>query len=438
MTTPSERARRAAGTARTHASVSRRRPPRISDPGDEAPSTTARFGVGCAIGCVALLLLAGALGIAVGLERRLAGWEDDDAVAGAPVDPVDPPGGADPTAADHGAPMQPLPPQARMRDRYRPGPYAEIESMVPSGQLLPPTTPTDVLQGRTVDNPWIVPGAELRPSAMPSPSPGGPSVAHDPGEDPNRPLTVLARTPARARVTARDGSGGTRVMAYVIDFVGYQGHFYLPATVQTELGAVTAGGSEGAVVQLAITAPVRPDGTRVAAGQRFDVTLRIGAVDDEGRVSSLIQRPLSVIAVGAGDVEVTLTMGEPTDLDLYVTDPTGVTIYFGNTDAFSGGHLDLDANAACSRNVGVDNEHVYWPRGQAPAGTYRVDVAHWRSCIEGRPVSYRVTVSACGETVVLAGRFDGGASTQTCDRRPGPTDRSWCQEVVTFDVPPCP
>ena len=86
----------------------------------------------------------------------------------------------------------------------------------------------------------------------------------------------------------------------------------------------------------------------------------------------------------------------------------------------SGGHLDLDANAACSSNVSVDNEHVFWPRGRAPAGTYRVNVAHWRSCIEGRSVAYRVTVRACGETVVLSGRFDGGGRTHTCDRRRRP------------------
>jgi hypothetical protein len=324
-----------------------------------------------------------------------------------------------------------------MRYRYRPGPFVQVESMVPSGRLLPPATATDVLQGRTVDNPWIVPGAELRPSAMPGATAGGPQVWHDPSEDTSRPLTVLARTPARSLVGARDASGGTRVMAYLVDFVGYQGHFHLPATVQTELGAVQAGGSEGATIQFAVTAPVRPDGTSVQPGQRFGVTMRIAAVDEQGRVSAPVRRELSVIAVGAGDVEVTLTMGEPTDLDLYVTDPTGVTIYFGNASALSGGQLDLDANAACSSNVGVDNEHVYWPRGQAPAGTYRVNVAHWRSCIEGRPVSYRVTVSACGETVVLAGRFEGGSSTQTCDRRPTASDRSWCQEVVTFDVPPC-
>lgn len=395
--------------------------------------------MGCGVGCLALALLGGALGIAVGAQRRLAGWGGDDAAEDA--DPAttgtgDPAPG-DPLDPSAGPPMRPADPRARMRDRYRPGPHVTVQSMVPSGRLLPATTPGNVVQGRTVDNPWIVPGAQLRPAPMPGASAGGPQVWHDAGVEPNRPLTVLARTPARVGVRARDAAGGTDVMAYLVSFVGYEGHFHLPATVQTELGRVQAGGSEGATVQFAVTAPVMPDGRSVQPGQRFEVTMRIAAVDDRGRVSAPIERRLSVIAVGAGDVEVTLTMEEPTDLDLYVTDPTGVTVYFGNTDAMSGGHLDLDANAACSSNVGVDNEHVFWPRGRAPAGTYRVNVAHFRNCIEGRSVAYRVTVRACGETVVLAGRFDGGGRTQTCDRRPGPGDRGWCQEVVTFDVPPC-
>lgn len=263
-------------------------------------------------------------------------------------------------------------------------------------------------------------------------------MRHDPGEDVSQALTVLARTPSRVMVRARDARGGTEVSGYHVSFDGYAGHFYLPATVPTELGAVQAGGSDGATVYFAIQSPIMPNGVSVAAGQRFDVTMRVAAVDAAGRASAPVTRALSVVAVGSGDVEVTLTMGEPTDLDLYVTDPGGVVVYFGNTNAFSGGHLDLDANAACSSNVGVDNEHIYWPAGRAPVGRYRVHVAHYQSCIQGRAVSYRVTVSACGETAVFTGRFDGGSRSQVCRGTPSSSDRSWCQHVVTFDMPGCP
>lgn len=406
---------------------------RFSDPG---PSSTSRFAMGCAVAFVALVVIVGLVGIVVGARRRLAGWSEDDEVVDArepdPTGPREPdsldPAGPDPLARD---------PHDEMRARYRPGPFVEIQSMVPSGRLLPSIGASQLPVGRTVDSPWIVPGAELLPGPIPAASPGAPTVWHESSEPAGRPLTVLARTPARALVRARDAAGGTDVTSYVVDFVGYQGHFVLPATVPTELGVVQAGGSDGATVQFAILTPLMPNGATVSGGQSFPVTMRIGAVGSNGRVSTLVTRELSVVAVGSGDVEVTLTMTEATDLDLYVTDPAGVTIFYANTQSVSGGRLDLDANAACSRNVGVDNEHTYWPRGGAPVGTYRVNVAHYESCIQGRPVDYRVTVSACGETVVLSGRFEGGARSERC-MSAGPGDRSWCQNVVTFDVPPCP
>ncbi len=407
---------------------------RVSDPGDDGPSWSSRVLVGCGLVLVVVVLVAGVVGITVGARQRLAGWGHDDE-------------GSEPEAVDPGEPAlpEPIPPPPDaprpstvedMQRRYRPGPHVRVESMVPSGRLVLPTTPGQVVAGRTTDNPWIVPGSELVPAPLPAPAPVGPRVAHDPREPASQPLTVVARTPARVMVSARDADGGTNVTAYLVELVGYRGHFRLPATAPTELGAVSAGGSDGGTIHFAILSPMMPGGAIAPAGQTFPVTMRIAAVDDRGRVSAPITRELSVVAVGAGDVEVTLTMSEPTDLDLYVTDPTTTTIYYANTNAMSGGQLDLDANAACSSNMGVNTEHVFWREGQAPSGTYRVNVAHYESCISGRPVSYRVTVRACGETVVLSGRFAGGANPERCFAA-SPHDASWCQEVVTFDVPPC-
>ena len=411
---------------------------RITDPGD-AGSSFSRFGTGCAVAVVVFVLLIGALGIGIGASRRLSGWGVDDEgepIASGEGEPVEGEGGE----VAEGTPTEPAldprdDPRVQMRERYRPGPFVTVESMVPSGRLMPDVRVNTAPDARTIDTPWVVVGAELRSGRLPSSGGVGPSVARDASEDWSSPLTVLARTPERALVTARDANGGSAVTAYVVDFVGYDGHFFLPATLQTELGAVQADGSEGATIFFALQAPVLPGGRTFGTGQAYPVTMRIASVDAEGRVSPPIERPLSIRAVGTGDVEVTLTMGEPTDLDLYVTDPAGVVVYYGNRNSFSGGHLDLDANAACSSNMGVDNEHVYWPEHGAPAGTYRVHVAHYESCIAGRPVSYRVTVSACGETAVLTGELTG-AQSRSCGR-PGPGERAWCHDVVTFDIPPC-
>lgn len=409
----------------------------LLDDDDLAPSLLSRVGLGCGLGCVVVVLLIGALGLLAGAHRRLADWGSaDDETTEGPPDVAPEPDRPEPLAGPDPGPDPVVAARSTMRERYRPGPYVNIESMVESGRLLPVIGSSGAPAQRTIDTPWLVPGAELRPGPMPAASPGGPSVSHESREPHTQPLTVLVRTPTRALVRARDASGGTRISGYFVDFVGYSGHFWLPATVPTELGVVSAGGSEGATVYFAIQSPVMANGISLQPGQSFPATMRIAAVDAERRASPPIERRLDVMSVGAGDVEVTLTMGEATDMDLYVTDPSGVLVYFRNTSAFSGGHLDLDANAACSSNMGRNNEHIYWPAGRAPVGAYQVHVAHYESCIQGRPVSFRVTIAVCGETVVLAGSFDGRSNPRAC-HSPGADTRGWCQEVVRFAMPGC-
>jgi hypothetical protein len=189
-------------------------------------------------------------------------------------------------------------------------------------------------------------------------------------------------------------------------------------------------------LRFGVDSPTRPDGLPAAADKPFFVNLRVAAQDDQGQVSAPIVRRLSILPLGTGDVEVSLSMGAATDLDLYVVEPTASVLYYGRQRSGAGGELDLDANAACSDNMGVNAEHVFWRQGAAPAGTYVVRVAHYESCIDGAPVDYRVTVRACGETVVLSGRFEGEGDADECLGDPG-AQRSWCQQVVSFDVAPC-
>ena len=390
--------------------------------------TTQRAVVAIVAGAALLIGVVGCLaigGMALLFSRSEAeaapAWRTPPAVP--PVGPGSPPGSAVPDQA------------GQMRARYRPGPYVTVEGLLPSGRMRVSRMDAPGRSGRSVDTPWIVGGAELRPGAAPSPTAaGGPSLrsadAPASGE-----LTVIAGVPARVALDADDGQGaGGDVSAFLVAFHGYPGHFFLPASVDTELGHVQVAGVDEATVYFGIDSPLRPDGRTIDAP--LQVTMYVAAVDTAGRISPYVTRSLSVMPVGNGDVEVTLTMTAATDLDLYVIDPAGVTVYYGNTTSFSGGRLDLDANAACSGNLGVNNEHIYWPRGEAPAGTYTVRVANFESCIGGAPVDYRVTVTSCGEIAVLAGRFEGTGNTDTCDRPPGAA-RDWCQDVVEFEVEPC-
>jgi hypothetical protein len=250
-------------------------------------------------------------------------------------------------------------------------------------------------------------------------------------------LPVIPGTPALLEIAATPGTGTDGAVAgLLLEFEGYPGVFYLPAVVESELGTIRVAGVEEAQIQLGIDAPVLPDGRPAPPDKEMFATVRVAAVDVEGRTSAWVERDLRVMPTGTGDVEVSLWMSETTDLDLYVVSPTGVVVYYGNSDSAAGGHLDLDANAACSSNLGVDNEHIFWPRGQAPSGSYQVRVAHWESCIDGREVDYRVTVRNCDETAVFSGSFVGSGDHSTCDIDPG-SNRTWCQRVVDFEVTPC-
>jgi hypothetical protein len=222
------------------------------------------------------------------------------------------------------------------------------------------------------------------------------------------------------------------VAGLAIAFDGYPGHFFVPASADTELGPVQVSGLGEATVHFGIAVPVPPGGAG-PLDKAFEATMTIAAVDEAGRRSPLVRRALWVLPVGTGDVRVTLTMERATDLDLYVTDPAGVDIYYGSRNSASGGVLVLDANAACSSNLGINNEHVFWSRGGAPAGTYSVRVANFESCIAGELVGYRVTVENCGEVVVLRGDHSGEGSSATCTS----TEQVGCDRVLEFDVSPC-
>jgi hypothetical protein len=89
--------------------------------------------------------------------------------------------------------------------------------------------------------------------------------------------------------------------------------------------------------------------------------------------------PVTVVPVGTGDVQVSLSWMTEADVDLHVVDPANEEIYYGHRTSTSGGELDLDSNAGCGSD-NVRNENITWPVGGAPAGSYRVLVDYWSSC----------------------------------------------------------
>jgi hypothetical protein len=116
-----------------------------------------------------------------------------------------------------------------------------------------------------------------------------------------------------------------------------------------------------------------------------------------------------------GDVSFRLTWSGPQDLDLYVKEPDGTIIYYGNKGpTATQGQLDVDSNVGCSVQDESPTENVFWPVGQAPQGTYEFWARRWSDCGGTSTPTYTLRVFR-GDTVVpppYTGPMPEGGETQ--------------------------
>ncbi|NNC35303.1 MAG: hypothetical protein HKO09_10540 [Croceitalea sp.] len=85
-------------------------------------------------------------------------------------------------------------------------------------------------------------------------------------------------------------------------------------------------------------------------------------------ITELTQLARGGLQTGDGDVKFTLTWNTDVDLDLYVTEPSGDVIWYGNRYSTTGGELDVDDRD------GFGPENIFWPTDFARPGSYRVEV----------------------------------------------------------------
>jgi hypothetical protein len=130
-----------------------------------------------------------------------------------------------------------------------------------------------------------------------------------------------------------------------------------------------------------------------------------------GPLGPYTSQTIKIIHVGTGDVQVSVAWSDSSDVDLHVIDPALEEIYYGHKSSASGGTLDLDSNAACSRDAQgqhKSNENIVWPVGHAPHGTFTVKLAYWSACNVSAPTEYVVTVAVKGQTPqIFTGNFTG-------------------------------
>jgi hypothetical protein len=114
--------------------------------------------------------------------------------------------------------------------------------------------------------------------------------------------------------------------------------------------------------------------------------------------------PSQVIALG-GDLQLTLTWDNDSDMDLSILEPDGNLIWYGSTSSSTGGTLDVDSIPCASSTPSVEN--IAWGEGvDIPAGMYTVGVNQFSTCTGG-DANWTLTVLV-GGTVVFTEQGVGG------------------------------
>jgi Ca-activated chloride channel family protein len=133
---------------------------------------------------------------------------------------------------------------------------------------------------------------------------------------------------------------------------------------------------------------------QIQANFREEYTNRVLLLSDGTEISARLKRE----GAKSGDIRVSLVWDNRNDLDLHVIPPSGDEIYWGHKKSFDGGELDVDMNAFKPRTV-KPVENIYWPKGGAPNGKYKVYVQNYR--YHGgrvRKTKFKVEVMKDGET----------------------------------------
>lgn len=220
--------------------------------------------------------------------------------------------------------------------------------------------------------PMEVPGSVFMPDLPPNTTPLGPAVTGI-----TAPSSFIN---GQGQSWVLEHNSGIGIRAAVIWLDGYPGYYRLP------LGHV-----EGPV-ELPLYFP--SDAFSKLNEERADeLPVMVALEDSAGYLGPAALEPVSGEPVGSGDVKVSISWNGAADVDLHVREPSGETIFYGNTGSATGGQLDLDSNPTCDID-GTNAENVFWPSGDAPRGSYRARVHVYDGCDAG-PVSGTLTIETC-------------------------------------------
>lgn len=132
-----------------------------------------------------------------------------------------------------------------------------------------------------------------------------------------------------------------------------------------------------------------------------------GAGEEIGDLMQFVER-LQRAGAKSGDVQISLIWDNFNDLDLHVITPRGENIFFGKRRSRCRGELDVDMNAG-QGTTREPVENIYWGKGKAPLGKFRVAVHHFRNHGDPDPTLYELRVVVDGTTKVIQGEITYGS-----------------------------
>jgi hypothetical protein len=198
----------------------------------------------------------------------------------------------------------------------------------------------------------------------------------------------------------------TDLVALIVTFDGWEGGYIVPVVRESEPNERSLWDDT--------PLRVRVPSHYFEQNSEGQIVLGVRGLDRSDRLGAAQQAVLTGREVGTGDVQVGISWGSATDVDLHVVEPTGTEVYYGNPTSPAGAQLDLDSNAGCSID-GVNHENVFWPAGTSPDGDYTVRVNLYSGCEVGSATG-SVTLTYCGE---------GSPRVESFSLNEGATSASW-------------
>lgn len=180
----------------------------------------------------------------------------------------------------------------------------------------------------------------------------------------------------------------------------------------------------------------------IALGEdQTSFNVMVAIEDENGDISKIWETNVSLMVVGTGALQISLSFDNAKDVDLHLIEPEyndeegypvdfyDRHIYYGNLLSAAGGWLDLDSNAGCSID-NVNNENITYDEEEAYVipGTYKVYVDLYENCDPSIATNYVVTVFYGGTLIASkSGIFDAGAESTF-----NPIDESYVSQVAPF------